>query len=129
MFRDLFLDNDAWLDDGEAVQLCFISLPSDKQSTSQHTGLPAAAGGGKRLAWLRTSGRRLMAWCQHAVTIPLETVAGVQRMPDLALPVVVVRDEARAARALVSNTAPLLARSVYLHISIWRNVFCKTVVH
>ncbi len=35
-------------------------------------------------------------------------------MPDLALPVVIVRYKAGASRALVRNAAPLLARSVDL---------------
>lgn len=38
-------------------------------------------------------------------------------MSNLALPVVVVRDEATTARAFVSNTPTLLARSVDLHHS------------
>lgn len=37
-------------------------------------------------------------------------------MPNLALPVVIVSDEAGASRAFVGNAASLLARSVDLHM-------------
>ena len=48
---------------------------------------------------------------------PHKTVAGIERVPNLALPVVVVCDEARAPRALVSDAAALLACAVYLRAS------------
>jgi hypothetical protein len=47
--------------------------------------------------------------------IPLKAVGRVQRMPDLALPVVVVRDEPGAARPLICDASPLLTGIVDLH--------------
>lgn len=55
------------------------------------------------------------------MSTPDEAVAGVQRMPDLALPVIVVGDQARASRALISDpptqlTSPVdLCRSRHRH--------------
>ena len=45
---------------------------------------------------------------------PDEAVGGVQRVPDLALPVVVVRDQAAAAGPLVRDAPAALARRVDL---------------
>lgn len=49
-----------------------------------------------------------------ALHAPDKAIAGVQRVSDLALPVIVVCDEAGAARALVGYAATQLASPVYL---------------
>jgi hypothetical protein len=46
--------------------------------------------------------------------LPDKAIAGVQGVTDLALPVVVMGDEAGATRSLVRNAASLLARPVDL---------------
>ena len=51
-----------------------------------------------------------------ALASPGKALAGVQGMPDLALPVVVLGDQPGAAGALVGDATPALACPVYLHM-------------
>lgn len=54
----------------------------------------------------------LQAW--PCTCLPHKTVTCVQRMSDLALPVVVLRDEPTSARPFESNATADLAGAIYL---------------